>query len=77
MCSVTNCITKTKNTEVDDPPDINIVIALYNSIEYRDAYSKTSGQLWKYYRDETPADNNNNITGFPDDNNNNVSFKIK
>ena len=51
---------------------------LYNSIEYRDAYSKTSGQLWKYYKDETPADNNNNITGFPDDdNNNNVSFKIK
>ena len=31
---------------------------MYNLIEYRDNYSKTSGSLWQYYRDET----NNNIT---------------
>ena len=29
---------------------------LYNLIEYSDNYAKTSGSLWKYYRDE-PNDN--------------------
>ena len=29
---------------------------MYNLIEYSDNYSKTSGSLWQYYRDE-PNDN--------------------
>ena len=29
---------------------------MYNLIEYNDNYSKTSGGLWQYYRDE-PNDN--------------------
>ena len=29
---------------------------IYNLIEYSDNYSKTSGSLWQYYRDE-PNDN--------------------
>ena len=29
---------------------------MYNLIEYSDNYSKTSGSLWKYYKDE-PNDN--------------------
>ena len=31
---------------------------LYSLIEYSDNYSKTSGSLWQYYRDEL----NDNIT---------------
>ena len=27
-------------------------MSMYNSIEYSDNYSKTSGNLWKYCRDE-------------------------
>ena len=49
---------------------------MYNLMEYSDAYSKTSGSLWQYYRDE-PLDNNGNFTDFPDDNNNSASFKFK
>ena len=30
---------------------------VYNLIEYSDNYSKTSGSLWQYYRDETALDN--------------------
>ena len=26
---------------------------MYNLIEYSDDYSKTSGSLWQYYRDES------------------------
>ena len=31
---------------------------MYNSIEYGDSYSKASGSLWQYYKD----DPNDNIT---------------
>ena len=33
-------------------------MAMYNLIECSDNYSKTSGRLWQYYRNEP----NNNIT---------------
>ena len=48
---------------------------MYNLMEYSDAYSKTSGSLWQYYRDE-PLDNNGNFTDFPDDNNNSASSNL-
>ena len=32
--------------------DIDVVMPTYNLIEYSDNYSKTSGSLWEYYRDE-------------------------
>ena len=45
-----------------------------NLIEYNDAYLKTSGSLWQYYRDEPVLDNNDNIFDFLD-NTNSASFK--
>ena len=44
----TNCISEINNTQTDK--DIDIVVLMYNSIEYSDNYSKTSGSLWHYYR---------------------------
>ena len=77
MCSITNCITEINNTQVDDVQDIYIIMPMYNLTEHSDAYSKTSRSLWKYYRDETVPDNNNNIIDFPANNNNITSFKFK
>ena len=37
---------------------------MYNLIEYSDAYSKTSGSVWQYNKDEPALDNNNNIIDF-------------
>ena len=54
----TNCISKINNTQVDDVQDIDVVMSMYNLIEYSDIYSKTSGSLWQYYRDEPASDNN-------------------
>ena len=45
-----NCIREINNTQVDNAKDIDIVMPLYNLIEYGN-YTKTSGSLWKYYRD--------------------------
>ena len=41
-----NCKTEINNTEIDNAKDIDIVMPMYNLIEYSDNYSKTSGSLW-------------------------------
>ena len=38
----TKCISRINNTEIDNAQDIDIVMPMYNLIEYRDNYSKTS-----------------------------------
>ena len=52
----TKCISKINDTEIENVQVIDIVMPTYNLIEYRDNYSKTSGSLWEYYKDE-PNDN--------------------
>ena len=62
----TNCISEINNTQVDNAKDIDIVMPMYNLIEYSDNYAKTSGSLWQYYRYEP----NNNLAD-------SESFKFK
>ena len=50
---------------------------MYNLIEYREKYSKTSGSLYQYYRDEPVVNDNDNIIYFPNDKNNNILSKFK
>ena len=52
----TNCISEINNTQIDNAKDIDIVMSMYNLIEYTDNYAKKSGSLWQYYRDK-PNDN--------------------
>ena len=42
----TNCRCEIKNTQVSNAKDTDIVMPMYNLIEYSDNYSKTSGCLW-------------------------------
>ena len=51
-----NCISKINDTEIDNAQDTDVVMPMYNLIEYSDNYSKTSESLWQYYKDE-PNDN--------------------
>ena len=44
----TNCISKINNTQVDNAKDIDIIMPIYNLIEYSNNYSKTSGSLGHY-----------------------------
>ena len=50
--SFSNCRSEINNTEIDIAKDIDIVMPMYNLIEYSDSYSKTSGSLWQYYKDD-------------------------
>ena len=46
------CISKVNDTEIDNAQDIDIVMTMYNLIEYSNNYSKTFGRLWQQYKDE-------------------------
>ena len=63
------------NAQVDKAKDV--VMPLYNLIEYSDNYSKTSGSLWQYYRDEPSLNNNSNIVDFTGANDNSKLLKHK
>ena len=45
------CVNRINNTGIDNAKDIDIVMPVYNLIEYSDNYSKTSGSLWQDYKD--------------------------
>ena len=47
-----NCTSEINNTQIDNATDIDVVMPVYNLIEYSDNYSKTFGILWQYHRDE-------------------------
>ena len=58
------CISKTNNTQVDNAKDIDIVMPMYNLIEYSNNYSKTSASLWQYCKDIPAVNNNGHIVHF-------------
>ena len=47
-----NCISEINNTQIDNAKNIDIVMPMYNLIEYSEIYAKISGSLWQYFRDE-------------------------
>ena len=48
---------------------LDVVMAMYNLLEYSKNYSKTTGSFWNYYRDKL----NSGLGG----SNNNVNYSIK
>ena len=74
----TNCISKINNTQIDNAEYIDIVMPMYNLIEYSDNYSKTSGSLWQYCKEIPAVDDNRAITNFNVANaTDSFNFKIK
>ena len=53
-------------------------MALYNLLEYRPAYEKTSSSLWQYCKDMPAADNKNAIANFTEHNlTDSFNFKVE
>ena len=52
----------------------DVVLPIYNLIEYSDNHSETSGILWQYYRDEPALYNAGDPDNFPG---NSTSFRYK
>ena len=72
----TNCTSEINNTQIDNAKDIDIVMPMYNLIEYSDNYAKTAGSLWQYCKDIPARNANNEIVIFAEDNTTD-SFKFK
>ena len=47
-----NCISKINGVQIDNAEDLDVVMLMYNLLEYSKNYRKTTGSLWNYYRDE-------------------------
>ena len=73
----TNCISEINNTQVDNAKDIDIVMPMYNLIEYSDNYSKTSGSLWQYCKDIPAVDNNASVNFAENDLVDSFNVKVK
>ena len=68
----TKCITHINDEHVDNADNLDIIMPMYNLVEYSNKYSETSGSLWQFKRDESPATNAGNISTT-----NSTSFKYK
>ena len=72
----TNCISEINNIQIDNAKDIDIVMPMYNLIEYSDNYAKTTGSLWQYCKDIPAQNANDDIVIFLEDNTTD-SFKFR
>ena len=58
----TDCISEMKNIRVNNARFLDVVMLMYNLIEYSDDYSKIPEIFWQYYRDEPGEGDNTAIT---------------
>ena len=73
-----NCISEINKTQIDNAKDIDIVMPMYNLIEYSDNYAKTTGSLWQYCKDIPARNANDEITEFTEANlTDSFKFKLK
>ena len=61
-----SCMTKINNEFIEDADDLDIVMPMYNLLEYSKNYRKTIAPLYNYYTDELSDDNN--PSNFPNTN---------
>ena len=43
-----NCILKINGVKIDNTEDLDVVMPMYNLLEYSKKYRKTTGSLWNY-----------------------------
>ena len=66
-----SCITKMNNTLIDNAEDLDIVMPMYNLIEYSKNYRKTTGSLWNNYRYKPNIGSDDGVG------NNRINYSIK
>ena len=74
----TDCISERNNKQVDNAKYIDVVMPMYNLIEYSNNYSRTSGSLGQYCKYIPTVNNNGDIVDFNGANTtDSFSFKAK
>ena len=59
-----NCISKINGIKIDTAEDLDVVMPMYNLLEYSKNYKKTTSSLRNYYRDEPSNPLNNSSESF-------------
>ena len=72
-----SCITRINGQLIEDADDLDIVLPIYNLLEYSKNYRKAIGSLYNYYRNELTNDNNNNFANRNVVNSNTFKYKNK
>ena len=62
MLDLSNCISKINGLKIDNAEDLDVVMPMYNLLEYSKNNRQTTGSLWNYYRDEPNSSVDNNDT---------------
>ena len=70
-------ISKINNTLIKNVKDLDVVMLMYNLLEYSEKYSITSASLWNYCRDEIndSANENNEAKNYRINNNKTATSK--
>ena len=71
----TNCVAHISDEHVEIAENLDIIMPMYNLIEYSDNYADSSERLYQIKRDESPMNDNNNPLNVALDNS--TSFKYK
>ena len=73
-----SCITRINGELIEDADDFDIVMSMYNLLEYSKNYRKTIESLYNYYRDELSDDaDDNNFDNINVVNSNTFKYKNK
>ena len=72
-----DCMSEINNKLEDNDKEMDIVLLMYNLVEYSDNDLKTSGNLWQCYRGEASLNNADAILDFTGFNQNNKLFQYK
>ena len=73
-----SCITSINGKLIEDADDLDIVMSMYNLLEYSKNYRKTIASLYNYYRDELSDDaDDNNFDNIEVVNSNTFKYKNK
>ena len=73
-----SCITRINGELIEDADDLDIVMPMYNLLEYSKNYRKTIGSFYNYYRDELSDDaDDNNFSNIKVVNSNSSKYKNK
>ena len=56
----TRCVTHINDEHVETAENMDIIMPMYNLIEYSDNYADSSGSLYQFKRDESPINDARN-----------------
>ena len=72
----TTCETHINDEPVKTAENFDIIMPMYNLINYSDNYSDSSVSLWHFKRDESPLNNAGNLLNVTLDNSTSFKYKV-